>query len=275
MKKHILNVTMGVAGIALVGGVPFAKADSESPNFISSSGILSLPIVSVDSITWYSDVDLQLNFDTGQFSLLSATSTDGAVSLESRIATLEDLVVPSMTVDEETALDSRVDALEVQIVSPISEEAASLDERISALESVLNPAIITTNLQPGRYLDNGDWCFDLSGPYVYDTSRVTYFIQSCSDYNTPVVMEFVSGSTDGHPQMGERLVDLSMPDNRIYGLITDSDVNGNSPTYGWQVNEIVGVRQSGDFLTVDLYSAGATDAQSTAYATITLTKQAE
>ncbi len=274
MKKYFLNATIAAAGIALVSGVSIVKAaGSESPDFDSSSGILSLPIVSVDSATWYKDVQLELFFDTGQFNLLSATTTEASVSLESRIATLEDLVVPAMTVNEEAALDSRVDALEGQIVSPISEEAASLDERISALESVLNPAIITTNLQPGKYLDNGDWCFNLSGPYVYNESRVTYFIQSCTDYATPIVMELISGSVESHPQMGERLTDLNMPDNRIYGLVTDSDTS-LSPTRSWYANNVVGVRQSGDFLTVDLYTAGSTDAI-TAYKTITLTKQAE
>lgn len=272
-KAKLLGVAFGIAALGSLNPV---MADSESPDFSFSSKVLSLPNVLVDGSIWYSDVQLELDFDTGTFQLLGADAGDES-SFEIRLSNLEDLVVDAVTTDEEADISTRLSALEQQITSPISVEGSTLRQRISALESVLSPVTITTNLQPGEYVDPDGWCFELTNPFVYDETRAAYFIRSCTE-NYTFVMELISGPLEGHPQMGDRFTELDMPDNRIYGLITDQVNFSGTPIHGWNEFEVFGIRQSGDLLILDLYSElgtfGAGDRE-LPYDTVTLTKSTD
>ncbi len=54
----------------------YVLADSNKPNFDSKNGVLLMPVISIDNEVWYGDVKLQLDFITGQFSVIAATPID-------------------------------------------------------------------------------------------------------------------------------------------------------------------------------------------------------
>lgn len=65
-----------IFGIGLLSISITALADSDTPNFDSSTGILTVPIVSMDENIWFGDIELKLDFSTSQFTLLNATPID-------------------------------------------------------------------------------------------------------------------------------------------------------------------------------------------------------
>jgi hypothetical protein len=72
-----MSKTVGVVlSVSLISSPMTALADSDKPNLDSATGILTIPIVSMDEYVWFGDVELKLDFSTSQFTLLNAAPAD-------------------------------------------------------------------------------------------------------------------------------------------------------------------------------------------------------
>lgn len=74
-----------------------------------------------------------------------------------------------------------------------------------------------------------------------------------------VSTHIITGSANGHPDIGERAIIDSLSDTLVYGLIAAGDTGDTGLNYrdelrSWPITGIIGLRQSGNTLTVSLYS---------------------
>lgn len=253
-KKIRVSIVCGLSSLTLLSP---AFADSNISNFDSKSSILTLPAVSLNADkAWFGNVQIEMDFLKNEFTLLNIEEIDEPVpsEVENRISALEDLVSPTLTADESADIEEKLTALEEVIVSPISIEGSSLHARIAALESILSPAIFSANIEPGRYFDPTGKCFELSDPFFFSESRSSYFLTSCS--GDILVVEIITGTVEGHPLFdADRVADLSLPANSVYGLVTKRSGGNNFPTWDWKLNAIIGFRKAGDFFLMELYTS--------------------
>lgn len=76
-KRNTLGVAMSIGLLS----VPFAaQAATEYPDFDGATSVLNLPMLSINKQAWYSDVQIELNLGTGQFTLLGAAEASAPVA---------------------------------------------------------------------------------------------------------------------------------------------------------------------------------------------------
>lgn len=282
-KKMAVATVCGIGALSVLNP---AVAESNLSSFSAQSSILTIPALKVDETNeWFGDITIEMNLSTNKFNILGIRGIDALTADElgcdaevnSRIEALEALVVESPTVDEALDIDARLTALEEVITTPISEEGSSMQSRLAALESVYSPTIVTANIQPGRYVDSVGTCFELSEPLFYSETRSSYFLEACD--NSTMIVEILTGPLEGYPAISaERLSNLILPDNRIYGLVTNDEniPNYENKLYTWYEGSLIGFRQIGDRLSMEVYTK-PTDTRTIdaelPYETITLTRE--
>jgi len=120
--------------------------------------------------------------------------------------------------------------------------------------AALSPLLSSSNLIPGTYKDETGYTFVLDGPSSLPNNRLLYTL-SGNAFSTHII----TGSVYGHPDIGGRAIIDSLSDTLAYGLIAvgygqDTYIpNGYLLRY-WPTNGIVGLRQTGNTLTISLYS---------------------
>ncbi len=132
-------------------------------------------------------------------------------------------------------------------------------EKISSIN--ISPALSSSNLIPGEYYDEGGYHYSLSQPSSLSDGRLLYILRGIRDnqYSATNSISVVTGEAEGHPDIGDREIVPSLSPTYIYGIITDeTGGNGNFATTGkrWLENQLIGVRQAGETLSVTLFSEG-------------------
>ncbi|NOR81359.1 MAG: hypothetical protein GQ529_11105 [Methyloprofundus sp.] len=79
LRLYIASIILGLFFICS----PAISLADTYPNLDTKTAILDMSLVSVDKKEWYKNVQLKLNFDTGQFELLSAEAADNNAGLTS------------------------------------------------------------------------------------------------------------------------------------------------------------------------------------------------
>ncbi len=123
------------------------------------------------------------------------------------------------------------------------------------------PVSEATNIIPGVYKSRNGFCYLLEGPTLLTANRSLYTIRgvnSTASLDCPGNLDLfagqiVSGIATDHPDIGGRNIVSSLPSTYVYGFVTD---NGSSDLAGWQANELIGLRQSGNQLIFSLFSDG-------------------
>jgi len=128
-------------------------------------------------------------------------------------------------------------------------------EEISS--AAVSPPVSVTNITPGLYISQLNGCFMLEGPSLLSANRSLYTIRSvnasgCGNRNN-FTAQIVSGTAAGHPDIGSRDIVPSLADTYVYGFVADSGRPSSVPVT-WQLNALIGVRQSGDQLILGLFS---------------------
>jgi hypothetical protein len=139
-------------------------------------------------------------------------------------------------------------------------------EQISSVTP--SPPVPVTNITPGGYRTQQGVCYLLEGPSIIDANRSLYTIRgvgrdfsvNCNGSGERFTASIVSGPAIGHPDIGNREIVSSLMDNYVYGIISGG--GGLSPAIiniGWEQNELIGLRQSGDQLIIGLFSDNGAD----------------
>ena len=130
--------------------------------------------------------------------------------------------------------------------------------------AAVSPPIAVANIISGIYSTQGGFCYILEGPTALDTSRSLYTFRGYKDENIcrfsldGFTAQIVSGSANGHPDIGGREIVPNLQDNYVYGFIANKATFSTSfpINLNWEQNELIGVRQSGDQLIIGLFSEG-------------------
>ncbi len=140
-------------------------------------------------------------------------------------------------------------------------------EQISSVTP--SPPVPVTNITPGLYKSQGGICYLLEGPSMIDANRSLYTIRGVNrnfSANCGVLDIFtasiVSGPAAGHPDIGSREIVPNLVNNYVYGVISGGGSLGGAGqviNQGWDQNELIGLRQSGDQLIIGLFSDNGAD----------------
>jgi len=139
--------------------------------------------------------------------------------------------------------------------------------------TVSPPVIGPTNLVPGVYLasnDSASGCYILEGPFGLSEGRSVYTFKGyykddfCERWGGTFVGQFVTGSTEGNPDIGEREIVPYLQGTYLYGIVTNNGsprFNEGSSQYNsvnddWNQHELIGLRQLGNSLTISLFTTG-------------------
>lgn len=125
------------------------------------------------------------------------------------------------------------------------------------------PVSEATNIIPGIYKTQNDYCYLLEGPTLLSANRSLYTIRGinssssldCNGIADNFTAQIISGPATDHPDIGGREIVLNLPDTYVYGIVSGgaiaSGIGGN-----WDTNELIGLRQSGNQLIFGLFSEG-------------------
>lgn len=128
-------------------------------------------------------------------------------------------------------------------------------EQISSINT--SPALSSSNLIPGTYKDESGYSFSLSEPSSLSDGRLVYLLRGTGSAH--FTAQIVTGEAEGHPDIGEREIVPYLSSTYIYGIITDQSDRGNFDSDNdvhWLQNQLIGVRQAGEMLSVILFSEG-------------------
>lgn len=134
-------------------------------------------------------------------------------------------------------------------------------EQISS--AIVSPPQSIANIIPGIYKTQTGFCYILEGPTIVDGNRSLYTLRGFSDQTGChsstdfFTAQFISGAPENHPDIGNREIVPFLPDTYMYGFVTDDGRHGSQPiNSGWDQNELVGIRQSGNQFIIGLFSEG-------------------
>jgi len=133
-------------------------------------------------------------------------------------------------------------------------------EQISS--AAISPPLSSSNLIPGVYQgDVGAAEYTLSEPSLLSDGRLLYTLRR-SNTTGGFNAQIVTGSTENHPDIGAREIVANLSPTYTYGVIASaaSSGDGNSSfrpfNEKWLENQLIGIRQTGDTLSVILFSEG-------------------
>jgi len=141
----------------------------------------------------------------------------------------------------------------------LNPEKGLIFEQMSSV-AISPPLISTTNLVSGRYQDGKGYCYDLETPTFFSDSRSLYIFKAvgCTESeNFSFTAQIISGPAVEHPGIGHRPIVAHLPDTYVYGIIATRPAHGAALIgYNWEAKEIIGLMQTGDNLTVALFTDG-------------------
>ncbi|NOR71391.1 MAG: hypothetical protein GQ532_17130 [Methylomarinum sp.] len=133
-------------------------------------------------------------------------------------------------------------------------------EQISS--AAISPPLSSSNLIPGVYQgDVGAAQYTLSEPSILSDGRLFYTL-SRSNTTGGFNAQIVTGSAENHPDIGARDITTNLSPTYTYGVIASaaSTGDGNSSfrpfNEKWLENQLIGIRQTGETLSVILFSEG-------------------
>jgi len=124
----------------------------------------------------------------------------------------------------------------------------------------ISPPLSAALLIPGQYKDQAGYSYTLSEPSMLSESRSLYTLIGFDGFSAQIV----TGEPTGHPDIGQREIVTSLSASYIYGLITDkynlSNGGNLRPTNEfWHENQLIGLRQNSETLSITLFSKGSDD----------------
>ena len=143
----------------------------------------------------------------------------------------------------------------------LSPDKGLVFEQISSAN--VSPPLSASNLIPGIYAGDtsSSITYELSEPSVLSDGRLFYTLKSSASGG--FTAQIVSGGVANHPDIGSREIASFLSPTYTYGVVTtaagccSSSFNGNRDK--WNVNHLIGIRQTGNSLSVTLFSQGQTD----------------
>jgi len=124
----------------------------------------------------------------------------------------------------------------------------------------ISPPLSAALLIPGEYKDQVGRSYTLSEPALLSESRSLY---SLIGGDNSFSAQIVTGEPTGHPDIGQREIVTSLSASYIYGIITDkqSQSSGNlgAGNLFWRENQLIGLRQTSDTLSITLFSKESDD----------------
>jgi len=116
---------------------------------------------------------------------------------------------------------------------------------------------LSANLIPGKYQGN-TYTYELSEPSILSDGRMFYTLKESSSGGFSA--QIVSGDATNHPDIGSREIVDNLSPTSTYGIVTSSTGCCTSNFIGngdkWNVNHLIGVRQTDTTLSVTLFSQG-------------------
>ncbi len=138
-------------------------------------------------------------------------------------------------------------------------------EEISSA-AISQPVRAITDIATGLYKTQDNFCYLLEGPTILDADRSLYTIRGvtetgCSSGADALAAQIVSGPASGHPDIGARDIVPNLPNTWVYGYLSSGSrlagtlINRDD----WDLNELIGLRQSGEQLILGLFSKDGAD----------------
>ncbi|BCG64660.1 MAG: hypothetical protein methR_P2451 [Methyloprofundus sp.] len=130
--------------------------------------------------------------------------------------------------------------------------------------AAVSAPISVANITPGVYRSSSNqYCYKLEGPAALDSNRSVYTFRGvvnaelgCRNSADPFTAQIVSGVATGHPDISERDIVPHLGSDYVYGYIATGSPSTYGLNRGWESNELIGIRQSGQQLIVGLFSEG-------------------
>lgn len=139
-------------------------------------------------------------------------------------------------------------------------------EEISSA-AISQPVRAITDIATGLYMTQDNKCYLLEGPTILDANRSLYTIRGvketgCNPGSADVLAaQIVSGPASGHPDIGAREIVPNLSNTWVYGYLSSGSSGAGTLINrdDWDLNELIGLRQSGEQLILGLFSKDGAD----------------
>ena len=206
---------------------------------IVSTGLIVTSLFTSASAELISGTDLSINFESAN------------IIGSGRNINMHRVPVTNINTGETTFYD-------VSFKFTFSNDSGLLFEQISSAS--ISPALSASNLIPGKYLgeNSSTITYELSEPSILEGGRLFYTLKRSGSGGFSA--QIVSGNATNHPDIGSREITNDLSPTYIYGIVTTAAGCCTSSFIGngdkWNVNHLIGVRQTGSSLSVTLFSQG-------------------
>jgi hypothetical protein len=139
-------------------------------------------------------------------------------------------------------------------------------EEISSA-AVSQPVRAITDIATGLYKTQDGYCYLLEGLTILDADRSLYTIRGVSGTGCfradNFAAQIISGPASGHSDIGARDIVPNLSNTWVYGYLSSRSSTNCCTTLinyrDWELNELIGLRQSGEQLIMGLFSEDGAD----------------